>query len=309
MAVDKKITELAALPGDVQATDVSILVRGGVDYQYTFTDLLNLINSAIPVGSVITFSNDTPDNSTGKNGDVVIKPASGEFWQRVAGTWVLQYTAASAEPGNTIRYGTGVPSNSIGINGDTFIRTDGGIFYKKAAGVYTQVFSMATGPAGATGAAGADGTNGTNGNTVLTGTTPPSNVDDGVNGDYYINKNTLYIYGPKAGGIWPAGVSIIGTGPAFKQAYNYDVLDTRFVYDSLTMELTFTLNSDDQLLFPYSAEFGALNAVLREKITGTSFKTRNSFDPIITDDGTNYLTVLFEGVDDTLINNTQIVLS
>jgi hypothetical protein len=35
----------------------------------------------------------------------------------------------------------------------------------------------------------------------------------GNNGDFYINTSTYYIFGPKAAGDWPAGVSIGGIGP------------------------------------------------------------------------------------------------
>jgi hypothetical protein len=54
-------------------------------------------------------------------------------------------------------------------------------------------------------------------NTILSGTvTPPPNTL-GNNGDYYIDKINYVIYGPKSGGIWPQGVSLIGadgeTGP------------------------------------------------------------------------------------------------
>lgn len=71
-----------------------------------------------------------------------------------------------------------------------------------------------TGPAGATGATGPAGTNG---NGVLNGNVPPSNLQ-GNDGDFYINTSTNTIYGPKANGTWPSGVSLVGPqgaqGPA-----------------------------------------------------------------------------------------------
>jgi hypothetical protein len=77
----------------------------------------------------------------------------------------------------------------------------------------------ATGPTGLTGAAGpvgpsgATGPAGTNGNSVLNGATAPNN-NQGVNGDFFINTATNTIYGPKANGAWPAGVSLVGSqGP------------------------------------------------------------------------------------------------
>jgi hypothetical protein len=67
------------------------------------------------------------------------------------------------------------------------------------------------GPIGATGPAGSNGTNGTNGadgKTVLNGTTNP--VAQGVDGDFYINTATSTIFGPKTGGVWGAGTSLVG---------------------------------------------------------------------------------------------------
>ncbi|WP_294318028.1 hypothetical protein [uncultured Chryseobacterium sp.] len=67
---------------------------------------------------------------------------------------------------------------------------------------------------GAAGAAGSDG------KSVLNGTVNPSS-STGNNGDFYINTATNFLFGPKAGGNWPAGVSLVGpagatgaTGPA-----------------------------------------------------------------------------------------------
>ena len=72
------------------------------------------------------------------------------------------------------------------------------------------------GLAGANGPAGATGPAGTNGTAVLNGTTAPSSTF-GSNGDFYINTTTNTLYGPKVGGTWPSGISLVGptgtTGP------------------------------------------------------------------------------------------------
>ncbi len=91
MAVDKKITELPVLPSNPNINDIFLIVRGDTDYQATGTQLIAFINALVSAGSVITFSNDTPPNTSGKNGDLVIKPLTGEFYQKVAGVWVLQH--------------------------------------------------------------------------------------------------------------------------------------------------------------------------------------------------------------------------
>lgn len=60
---------------------------------------------------------------------------------------------------------------------------------------------------------GEDGEDGEDGNTILSGSTIPTN-SVGVLGDFYINTATSMLYGPKGSGGWPAGVSLLGpTGP------------------------------------------------------------------------------------------------
>jgi len=73
-----------------------------------------------------------------------------------------------------------------------------------------------TGDTGATGAAstvagpqGIPGTAGADGKTILYGNTNPSS-GLGVNGDFFINTNTNFLFGPKAAGTWPAGTSLVG---------------------------------------------------------------------------------------------------
>lgn len=65
------------------------------------------------------------------------------------------------------------------------------------------------GPIGLTGATGANGTNGVDGKTLLSGTSNPL-ATTGIDGDFYINTATNFIFGPKASGTWPTGVSLVG---------------------------------------------------------------------------------------------------
>ena len=64
----------------------------------------------------------------------------------------------------------------------------------------------ATGPAGTQGIQGLAGTNGTS---VLNGNANPI-AGIGVNGDFYLNTTTNELFGPKANGTWPNGVSLVG---------------------------------------------------------------------------------------------------
>jgi hypothetical protein len=81
-----------------------------------------------------------------------------------------------------------------------------------------------TGPAGVTGPAGATGPAGpagADGSTVLNGTGAPADTV-GRDGDFYLDTAADVLYGPKAGGGWPAnGTSLTGapgaTGPAGPQ--------------------------------------------------------------------------------------------
>ncbi len=59
------------------------------------------------------------------------------------------------------------------------------------------------------GVAGPQGTAGVDGKTILNGTANPT-AGTGVNGDFYINTTSDQIYGPKTGGVWGTGTSLIG---------------------------------------------------------------------------------------------------
>ncbi|MSW67978.1 MAG: hypothetical protein F2948_02560, partial [Actinobacteria bacterium] len=47
-------------------------------------------------------------------------------------------------------------------------------------------------------------------NTILSGLSAPKSTV-GINGDFYIDTKALTIYGPKASGRWPVGISLRGT--------------------------------------------------------------------------------------------------
>ena len=93
--------------------------------------------------------------------------------------------------------GTGNPGSGDGADGDFFINTASSqLFGPKAAGFWPAGVSL-VGPPGA------------NGRTVLNGSSDPVNAT-GTNGDFYINTTTSTLFGPKAAGAWPTGVSLVG---------------------------------------------------------------------------------------------------
>jgi hypothetical protein len=157
-----------------------------------------------------------PAGGTGTNGDFYIDTTAWEIYgPKTLGSWgsATSLRGADGTDGNTVLYGTAAPTTE-GVNGDFYIRTTTNYIYgPKAGGVWPAGTSL-VGPQGAAGADGADGADGaagadgTDGNTVLYGTAAPTT--EGVNGDFYIRTTTNYIYGPKAGGVWPAGTSLVG---------------------------------------------------------------------------------------------------
>lgn len=64
------------------------------------------------------------------------------------------------------------------------------------------------GPSGPQGPQGDPGVDGADGKTVLNGTVDPTT--EGTDGDFYINTTTDMIFGPKTGGSWGTGTSLIG---------------------------------------------------------------------------------------------------
>ncbi len=205
---DKKISQLPLSSG-IQSGDISVLVDLDTTEQYSFNQLLTFLWANMQSGAVFTFGvGAIPSSSVGSNGDVYVKTDTGQFAQKSSGVWAVVYTIVQGVVGSVIYYGSIAPTTQ-GINGDTYLLTTNGTFYTKTGGTWVAQFSMATGPVGPQGEPGTNGTNGVDGNTVLYGTTNPSNTI-GVNGNFYLNYSNFTFFGPKASGAWPDGVSIIG---------------------------------------------------------------------------------------------------
>lgn len=96
--------------------------------------------------------------------------------------------------------GSGVPGSGTGVDGDFYLRTNGDFYGPKTSGAWGSVVGNLVGPSGAAG---------TNGHTILTTSGMPSNAT-GTDGDYAYDPTAKIIYGPKASGTWPSGVSLGG---------------------------------------------------------------------------------------------------
>ncbi len=158
--------------------------------------------------NTIWAANGPPINSIGEIGDWYIsKDAHYLYGPKEATGWPTGVsiigpqgaTGMTGPQGNQVHYGVGAPTWDIGIEGDWYIRaeTDYWRLYgpREANGWNASAWVSLVGPSG--------------GRTIMYGTGAPS-AGTGIDGDFYIRTDNNYIYGPKASGTWPAGISIVG---------------------------------------------------------------------------------------------------
>ena len=164
-----------------------------------------------------------PAAALGNIGDFYLNTATGDVhYKSAASTWTLTGNIKGPQ-GNAGANGATGPQGPAGATGATGPQgpagATGATGLTGAAGPQGPAGATGAtgpqGPAGATGLTGAvgpqgpQGLAGTNGNGVLNGASAPSN-NQGVDGDFFVNTTTNTIYGPKANGVWPSGVSLVG---------------------------------------------------------------------------------------------------
>ena len=99
-----------------------------------------------------------------------------------------------------------------------------------------------TGDTGPQGDPGPDGPQGVDGYSVLSGPQPP--VNEGVDGDFWIDTVAWTIYGPKAAGVWGSPTSIVGPqGPQGIQGEKGDQGDAGSGYNLIRDETVANLNA------------------------------------------------------------------
>jgi collagen type VII alpha len=152
-----------------------------------------------PAGSSVLTGAGAPGVGVGQVGDLYFDTASSTlFGPKTAAGWpttgvsLVGATGATGAAGATGATGATGPAGATGPSGST--GTTGSI-----------------GPIGPSGPSGATGTTGTSGNTIVSGAVNPASTV-GVNGDFYLNTATSTLFGPKAGGAWPAGVQLAAGG-------------------------------------------------------------------------------------------------
>jgi hypothetical protein len=88
---------------------------------------------------------------------------------------------------------------------------------------------------------------GIDGKTVRYGTVDPV-ATDGVDGDFWINTTSHFIFGPKASGAWPAGTSLVG--PAGSGGGGLVLLEQHTASNSASLDFTtaFTSTYDEYIM-------------------------------------------------------------
>ena len=154
-----------------------------------------------------------PSTALGNIGDFYLNTATGDVhYKSAATTWTLTGNIKGPQ-GNAGATGPQGPAGVAGATGLTGPQGPAGATGLQGPAGVAGATGL-TGPQGPAGVAGPQGLAGTNGNGVLNGASAPTN-NQGVDGDFYVNTTTNTIYGPKANGTWPAGVSLVGPqGPA-----------------------------------------------------------------------------------------------
>lgn len=141
---------------------------------------------AVPKGQILTGVGVSVMLPTfGEDGAFFLDTASGYLYgPKASGIWPIS-NYYNISNGGRIRIGTGVPSPLLGENGDTFFDTSTLEMYgPKAAGVWPTAVSL-SGPIGPAG------------NTILSGISTPT-AGTGDDGDFYIDKSSSILYGPKS---------------------------------------------------------------------------------------------------------------
>jgi hypothetical protein len=110
----------------------------------------------------------------------------------------------AGENGSVIHAGTGVPVDTLGAYGDYYLdKSTNQLYGPKTEGIGWGVPIVLTGDKGDTGATGTDGSQ------IYAGTSLPSSTL-GAEGDYYLNKTTFDLYGPKLESGWGSPINLKG---------------------------------------------------------------------------------------------------
>lgn len=213
--VDKSITGLTAA-GTITGAELIKIVQGGNSRK---VDLDAVIAALAPTGidgvdgrTILNGTTVPDDGSDGVDGDFYLRTTNYVMYgPKAAGSWGAGVSIVGppgadgadgddgldGTDGTSLLSGSGAPDDGAdGSDGDMYLDyTAYDIYGPKTAGAWGSGTSIL-------------GTVGSDGKTILNGVVAPTT--EGTNGDFYIDTATTTIYGPKAAGVWPTGVSLIG---------------------------------------------------------------------------------------------------
>lgn len=181
-------------------------------------------------GNTILSGPGEPTINDGVNGDFWYDTQNKRLYgPKSGGTWSTSYVDLVAQDGVTPTISTDVTTTTLGEgeNATASINDEGDNVYSLSLGI----------PAGAT------GQNGSDGNTILSGGVDPTT--EGVDGDFYINTASSTIFGPKSGGIWGDGTSLLGDAvpPIISEELTPQVEDGYNDFRNRVNNLTFSANT------------------------------------------------------------------
>lgn len=205
---------------DVAVSNASVTVRSVTGYARTIASdtisqapltkeidrIFAIFQEFAERGVMVRTGDGAPGGEIGINGDFYIDITNKRIYgPKALGAWG-EGVPLAGEKGDTGDTGPAGPQGPQGIQGLQGVQGPTGP--QGLQGIQGETgLTGDTGPTGATGADGADG------RTVLSGAGAPG-AGLGADGDFYIDTAASNLHGPKAGGAWPAGVSLIGpTGP------------------------------------------------------------------------------------------------
>jgi hypothetical protein len=180
-------------PGAINGSDIQIeSITGSNIADHTISNY-NLAPLSVGTGNIFPMSI-TSDKFAMQPGPI------GEVMTSNGTEWVSQASSAVNLVSDQTISGYKTFTDGVIIDGSF---ESGGLIYPTSDGVNGQV--LTTNGSGVIGWS----TINTGGNTILNGAVNPDNTT-GSNGDFYINTATSHIFGPKANGSWPTGISLIG---------------------------------------------------------------------------------------------------
>jgi len=168
-------------------------------------------------------------------------------------------TGPAGDDGSLIHAGATAPNNELGVPGDYYLNKNTKELYgPKNEETGWGVPIILTGEKGDTGVTGEDGIDGS---IIYAGTSAPS-TDIGASGDFFLNKNTYDLYGPKTAGAWGTPINLKGTANVMYSAWvdaNWNI-SNEATSKGMTIpvnQLTNNELSSSALVMVYLKQFGS----------------------------------------------------